>query len=139
MLIAVIDTGVFPHRLLGSRLRGGGDYLTGGDGLDDCDGHGTAVAGLLAAAAEPSGRGSTPIGIAPGARLLAIRQSSSSFEVSDPDGTTRPAGDTRTLAEAVVLAVRGGADVINISEMRRFQQFPRIIQCGRVAVPRRQP
>ncbi|WP_344723042.1 type VII secretion-associated serine protease mycosin [Pseudonocardia yunnanensis] len=115
VLIAVIDTGVFPHRLLGGRLRGGGDYLTGGDGLDDCDGHGTAVAGLLAAAAEPAGRGSTPIGIAPGARLLAIRQSSSSFEVSAPGGTTRPAGDTRTLAEAVVLAVREGADVINIS------------------------
>jgi len=115
-LIAVIDTGVAPHPLLGSRLRGGGDYLTGGDGLDDCDGHGTAVAGLLAAAAPPGERGSTPIGIAPQARLLAIRQSSPSFDVPAPDGTRRPAGDTDTLAEAVALAVRAGADVVNISE-----------------------
>ncbi|GAA1314622.1 type VII secretion-associated serine protease mycosin [Pseudonocardia xinjiangensis] len=117
-LVAVIDTGVYPHPLLGDRVRGAGDYLTGGDGLDDCDGHGTAVAGLLAAAAEPGSRGraATPIGIAPRARLLAIRQSSPSFEVPGPGGTTRPAGDTRTLAESVVLAVRKGADVVNISE-----------------------
>jgi membrane-anchored mycosin MYCP len=115
-LIAVIDTGVAPHPLLGSRLDGGGDYLTGRDGLDDCDGHGTAVAGLLAAAAEPGERGTTPIGIAPQAHLLSIRQSSPSFEVPAPDGGHRPAGDTGTLAEAVVLAVRSGADVINISE-----------------------
>jgi membrane-anchored mycosin MYCP len=115
-LVAVIDTGVAPHPLLGSRLRGGGDYLTGGDGLDDCDGHGTAVAGLIAAAAEPDEPTSTPIGIAPQARLLAIRQSSPSFDVPAPGGGRRPAGDTETLAEAVVLAVRAGADVINISE-----------------------
>ena len=115
-VIAVVDTGVSPHPLLGGRLRGGGDYLTGGDGLDDCDGHGTAVAGLLAAGAAPGARGSTPIGMAPGARLLSIRQSSPSFEVPGPDGTLRPAGDTSTLADAVVLAVRSGADVVNISE-----------------------
>jgi membrane-anchored mycosin MYCP len=115
-VIAVIDTGVAPHPLLGSRLRGGADYLTGGDGLDDCDGHGTAVAGLLAAAPVRGDRSSTPIGIAPQARLLAIRQSSPSFDVPAPDGGRRPAGDTGTLAEAVVLAVRSGADVVNISE-----------------------
>jgi membrane-anchored mycosin MYCP len=115
-LIAVIDTGVAPHPLLGARLRGGGDYLTGGDGLEDCDGHGTAVAGLIAAAGAPGERSSTPIGIAPQARLLAIRQSSPSYDVPASDGGWRPAGDTGTLAEAVVLAVRAGADVINISE-----------------------
>jgi membrane-anchored mycosin MYCP len=115
-VIAVIDTGVAPHPLLGSRLRGGGDYLTGGDGLDDCDGHGTAVAGLLAAAPVRGERSSTPVGIAPQARLLAIRQSSPSFDVPAPGGGRRPAGDTATLADAVVLAVRSGADVVNISE-----------------------
>ena len=115
-VIAVIDTGVAPHPLLGSRLRGGGDYLTGGDGLDDCDGHGTAVAGLLAAGPVRGERTSTPVGIAPQARLLAIRQSSPSFDVPAPDGGRRPAGDTATLADAVALAVRSGADVVNISE-----------------------
>jgi membrane-anchored mycosin MYCP len=115
-VIAVIDTGIAPHPLLGSRLRGGGDYLTGGDGLDDCDGHGTAVAGLLAAGPVRAGRSTTPVGIAPQAQLLAIRQSSPSFDVPAPDGGRRAAGDTATLAEAVVLAVRSGAGVINISE-----------------------
>jgi membrane-anchored mycosin MYCP len=115
-VIAVIDTGIAPHALLGSRLRGGGDYLTGGDGLDDCDGHGTAVAGLLAAAAVRGDRSTAPVGIAPQAQLLAIRQSSPSFDVPGPDGGRRPAGDTATLADAVMLAVRRGADVVNISE-----------------------
>ncbi|WP_343946307.1 type VII secretion-associated serine protease mycosin, partial [Pseudonocardia zijingensis] len=115
-VIAVIDTGVAPHPLLGARLQGGGDYLTGGDGLDDCDGHGTAVAGLLAAAPVRGERSSTPLGIAPQAQVLAIRQSSPSFDVPGPDGGRRAAGDTATLAEAVVLAVRSGADVVNISE-----------------------
>jgi membrane-anchored mycosin MYCP len=115
-VIAVIDTGIAPHPLLGSRLRGGGDYLTGGDGLDDCDGHGTAVAGLLAAGPVRGERSTTPVGIAPQAQLLAIRQSSPSFDVPAPDGGRRAAGDTATLAEAVALAVRSGADVVNISE-----------------------
>jgi membrane-anchored mycosin MYCP len=115
-VIAVIDTGIAPHPLLGSRLRGGGDYLTGGDGLDDCDGHGTAVAGLLAAGPVRGERSDAPVGIAPQAQLLAIRQSSPSFDVPAPGGGRRAAGDTATLAEAVVLAVRSGADVVNISE-----------------------
>ena len=114
-VVAVIDTGVSPHPRLGSRLRGGGDYLTGGSGLADCDGHGTAVAGIIAASAVGRGDGGVE-GIAPAAQVLAIRQSSPSFEVAGPDGTPRAAGDVRTLAEAIVLAVRSGATVINISE-----------------------
>jgi membrane-anchored mycosin MYCP len=116
--IAVIDTGVAPGDRFGPRLRGGGDYLTGGDGLDDCDGHGTAVAGLLAASPDLAGTAGRDgvVGIAPGAQLVAIRQSSPSFQVAGQDGAARGAGDVRTLAEAIVLAVRAGADVINISE-----------------------
>ncbi len=111
----MIDTGVAPHPLLAGRLRGGGDLLAGGDGLRDCDGHGTAVAGLLAAAAPPvNGRGTARLGVAPAARLLAIRQTSPSFTVSGPDGE-QPAGDTDTLAEAIGLATRAGAGIINIS------------------------
>lgn len=117
-VIAVIDTGVHPDARFGTRLRGGGDYLTGGDGLEDCDGHGTAVAGILAAASAPGSRAAGGfVGMAPAAQLLAIRQSSPSFEVPGPGGgTPRPAGDVATLADAIVLAVREGAGVINISE-----------------------
>jgi membrane-anchored mycosin MYCP len=114
-VIAVIDTGVYPHERFGSRLRPGGDYLTGGDGLDDCDGHGTAVAGILAASDGERDTGGV-VGIAPDAQVLAIRQSSPTHEVLGPDAALRPAGDTETLADAIVLAVRGGATVINISE-----------------------
>ncbi len=114
-VIAVIDTGVHPDPGFGTRLRGGGDYLTGGDGLDDCDGHGTAVAGILAAAPIPGSRTGF-VGMAPDAQLIAIRQSSPSFEVPGADGVARPAGDVATLADAIVLAVREGAGVINVSE-----------------------
>ncbi|MBY0440815.1 MAG: type VII secretion-associated serine protease mycosin [Mycobacteriaceae bacterium] len=48
--VAVIDTGVSPHPRLPD-LVGGGDYVVaGGDGLSDCDAHGTIVASLIAAA-----------------------------------------------------------------------------------------
>ncbi|MDP7732686.1 MULTISPECIES: type VII secretion-associated serine protease mycosin [Mycobacterium] len=47
--VAVIDTGVSPHPRL-TNLVGGGDYVeAGGDGLTDCDAHGTIVASLIAA------------------------------------------------------------------------------------------
>ena len=112
---AVIDTGVAPHPRLAGRLRGGGDYLTGGAGLADCDGHGTAVAGILAAA--PGGRaGGGVAGMAPAAQVLSIRLSSAAYAVASADGVPRPAGDLDTLADAIVLAVRSGATVVNISE-----------------------
>ena len=48
--VAVIDTGVSPHGRL-PNLTPGGDYvIAGGDGLSDCDAHGTLVASVLAAA-----------------------------------------------------------------------------------------
>ncbi|WP_196761727.1 S8 family serine peptidase, partial [Mycobacterium avium] len=55
--VAVIDTGVSPHPRL-TDLVGGGDYVTAGDGLADCDAHGTIVASLIAA--QPAD-GKTPL------------------------------------------------------------------------------
>ncbi len=56
--VAVIDTGVTPHPRL-PNLVGGGDYvMAGGDGLTDCDAHGTLVASLLAAMPD---NGITPL------------------------------------------------------------------------------
>jgi membrane-anchored mycosin MYCP len=106
--IAVIDTGVSPHSRLAKRLVGLGDALAGGTGLDDCDGHGTAVAGLIGAAADP---GDGFIGVAPDARILAVRQFSPT--VGSSDG--RPAGDLDSLAAAVRRSVEAGATVVNIS------------------------
>src|ERR1700731_701241 len=44
--IAVIDTGVAPHPRL-AHLIPGGDYVMAGDGLSDCDAHGTLVASMI--------------------------------------------------------------------------------------------
>ena len=46
--VAVIDTGVNPNPRL--PVVPGGDYIMGGDGLTDCDAHGTVVASVISAA-----------------------------------------------------------------------------------------
>ncbi len=50
--VAVIDTGVNPSPRL--PVVPGGDYIMGGDGLMDCDAHGTIVASVIAAAPQGS-------------------------------------------------------------------------------------
>ncbi|MCP2175127.1 membrane-anchored mycosin MYCP [Williamsia maris] len=116
--VAVIDTGVFRHPRLS--VTGGGDYVSSGDGTQDCDGHGTAVAGLIAAK-DSSSDGFA--GIAPDASIIAIRQTSGAYEPADTqresnDTSIKPDGygDVATLARAVVRAVNLRATVINISE-----------------------
>jgi len=52
--IAVIDTGVTPHPRL-PHLVPGGDYVMGGDGLSDCDAHGTLVASMIGGAPATAG------------------------------------------------------------------------------------
>ncbi len=47
--VAVIDSGVSPHPRF-QHLLAGGDYIMGGDGLSDCDAHGTIVASMIGAA-----------------------------------------------------------------------------------------
>ena len=117
-LVAVIDTGVRPHPRL-PEVSPGGDFVTSGDGTDDCDAHGTLVAGLIAAQPRPESGFS---GGAPGVKLLAIRQSSGHFadrSRSDDDAARNASGygDVRTLAMAVRRAAALGATVINISEV----------------------
>ncbi|MDQ3990123.1 MAG: type VII secretion-associated serine protease mycosin, partial [Actinomycetota bacterium] len=125
--VAVIDTGVNPHQRLEGRLVDGGDYVLGESGTSDCDGHGTVVAGIIAAAPD---RNTGFVGVAPDARILAIRQSSKFFEVEQADPETgrtvfSPPGDTVSLARAVVRAVETpGVTVINISEAACFPTGP---------------
>ena len=112
--VAVIDTGVARHRLL-PRLIPGGDYVSTGDGTQDCDGHGTIVAGIIGAAhpdGDPDGFG----GIAPDADVIAFRQSSNAFRPAEAPGESG-VGDVDTLAAAVRAAADAGASVINISSV----------------------
>lgn len=112
--VAVIDTGVQPHPRL-PRVIAGGDYVASGDGRQDCDGHGTVVAGIIAAGQDDADH-SGFTGVAPEATVIAIRQSSNMFgPVSDP--TSDGFGDVTTLAKAVRTAADMGASVINISSV----------------------
>jgi type VII secretion-associated serine protease mycosin len=105
--VAVIDTGVDNDN---SQLRQaidpdvrGEDYITpGGDGTDDPVGHGTKVAGIIAARPIP---GTGFVGIAPKATIIPIRQ-------NDAEGS----GTAGTMADAIDYAVGHGANVINISQ-----------------------
>ncbi len=112
-VVAVIDTGVRPGPRL-PNVDPGGDFVEATDGLSDCDGHGTLVAGLIAG--QPGADGFS--GVAPGARILSIRSTSARFGPRTPGAdqtTARVALDVATLARAIVRAVDLGARIINIS------------------------
>ncbi|MGB8391121.1 S8 family serine peptidase, partial [Mycobacterium sp.] len=89
--VAVIDTGVSRHRRLPDVVPGG-DYVSGGDGTQDCDAHGTLVAGIIAAA--PDSRDGFS-GVAPEATVIGIRQSSGKFAAAK-DRSRSGVGDVDT-------------------------------------------
>ncbi|KXO91106.1 peptidase [Tsukamurella tyrosinosolvens] len=113
--VAVIDSGVNRNNRL-PRLRGGGDYIGGGDGLLDCDHHGTLVAGIIAA--QPA-KGDGFVGVAPDSTIVSLRQTSAAYEIdSSKTGNAREAesaSNLTTLARAIVHAAKLNASVINIS------------------------
>lgn len=111
--VAVIDTGVSRHPRLPDVVPGG-DYVSTGDGAQDCDAHGTLVGGIIAAA--PSSNPDSFSGVAPEATLIGIRQSSAKF-ASATDRSRTGIGDVDTLAKAVRTAADLGASVINISSV----------------------
>jgi membrane-anchored mycosin MYCP len=111
--VALIDTGVSPHRRL-PEVVAGGDYVYTGDGTQDCDAHGTVVAGIIAAA--PDSRTDGLSGVAPDVTLISIRQSSVKFAPVD-DRSGNGFGDVETMAKAVRTAADLGASVINISSV----------------------
>lgn len=118
--VAVIDTGVNRHPRLPA-LQPGGDYVSDTDGTFDCDGHGTIVAGIIAARPSPE---DAFVGVAPDAEILSIRQLSTHYEAKNRQTGQAPGviasagyGNVITLAGAVVRAVEMGASVINISEV----------------------
>jgi type VII secretion-associated serine protease mycosin len=114
-LVAVIDTGVRPGPRL-PNVDPGGDFVETTDGLTDCDGHGTLVAGVIAG--QPGDDGFA--GVAPAARVLSIRTTSAKFSPRTPGGDpvlSRASLDVATLARAIVHAADLGARVINVSEV----------------------
>lgn len=105
--VAVIDTGVdrANPQLSGAIDTGAGKDLIdpkGGDGTNDTVGHGTKVAGLIAARPQ---EGTGFVGLAPDATIIPIRQN---------DGQGQ--GNAKSLSQAIDHAVAKGAQVINISQ-----------------------
>ena len=103
ILIAVIDTGInYSHPdLFGfeedGKVVGGHNFLDPGQPPLDTNGHGTHVAGIIAADGEISG-------VAPGARLLAYKVS------EDGEGVS-----SDLIVASIDMAASSGADIINIS------------------------
>jgi thermitase len=106
--IAIVDTGVaLDHPDLAGNLwtgpngEHGWDFVDGDDDPDDFHFHGTHVAGTAAAVA---GNGIGIAGVAPEARIMAVR-------ALDGDGS----GSTADIANGIDYASANGADVINLS------------------------
>jgi len=101
--IAVIDTGVnFEHPdLFGigdeGKILGGYDFIENDSTPQDTNGHGTQVAGIIAADGEITG-------IAPKSKILAYRVSEDGEAVS-----------SELIIKAIKQAIIDGADIINIS------------------------
>lgn len=72
--VAVIDSGSSPdHATLTGKVRPGIDYVApGGDGSCDENGHGTLIAGIIAAR-ETTSAGYRYYGVAPGAAIVPVR------------------------------------------------------------------
>jgi len=130
--VAVIDTGINGSPRVPAEP--GGDFVDKtGNGMSDCDSHGTLTASLIAGRPAPT---DGFIGVAPDARILSLRQTSANFQPvgarSDPNdpNSTQTAGSLRSLARAIVHAANMGAQVINISEAACYKITRPIDEAG---------
>ena len=102
-VVAVVDSGVdAAHPDLNGDVLPGTDYVaSGGNGFDDENGHGTHVAGIIAATAN---NGLGVAGLAQGVKILAVR-------ALDGHGS----GWDSDIASGIIYATDHGASVINLS------------------------
>ena len=113
VVVAVVDSGIDagnPH--LAGAVIGGVDLVGDGeraDGLTDTTGHGTAIAGQIAA--QPVAD-SGVVGLAPDARLLSVRVFRSEQQ-QDKDKGYGPT--SQRIADGIHWAADNGADIINVS------------------------
>jgi membrane-anchored mycosin MYCP len=110
--VAVIDSGIdYSSQLADSAQLG--DRVSAIDltntETEDCVGHGTAVAGIIAAADEQP-EGYPFAGVAPDAKILSIKVTNSAELTGDPG----------VESDAIIDAVRLGAGVINVSIQSNF-------------------
>lgn len=130
--VAVIDTGVNPNPRL--PVVPGGDYIMGGDGLSDCDAHGTVVASLISAAplgapmpaplpptpAFPAPAGGPPVGGPPAPAIGIAPPSSPGLPQAPPPAVPLPVDQPppQALSDGVA-GVAPHATVISIRQSSR--------------------
>ncbi|MEU5257702.1 type VII secretion-associated serine protease mycosin [Amycolatopsis sp. NPDC021455] len=95
--VAVIDTGVTRHPWFQNRLESGGEYVATPSqgqrpGLEDCDGHGTEVAGIIGAKPDDPEVGF--VGVAPDVTIRSYRQLSENYEPDTSTSTPPPNSST---------------------------------------------
>jgi subtilisin family serine protease len=117
-VVAVVDTGVHGgHEDLQGAVLPGADFVGGwgtqnaGNGQYDPNGHGTHVAGIIAARA---GNGKGIAGAAPDSKILPVRVMA---PVYDANGQliSQASGSAADVAAGVLWAANNGATVINLS------------------------
>jgi subtilisin family serine protease len=102
VVIAVVDTGVdLGHPDLQNNLMNGYSAINGVVTPQDDNGHGTHVAGIIAAISNNNKGG---VGLAPKCKIMPVKVLSGKGEGSDSD-----------IAEGIIWAVDHGANVINLS------------------------
>ena len=102
VVVAVVDTGVTASQAdLKGHVLSGRDFVAPGTPATDQNGHGTHVAGIIAAVA---GNHRGVAGLAKNARILPVR-------VLDADGS----GSSDDVAKGIIWAADHGAKVINLS------------------------
>jgi len=98
IIVSIIDTGIdFNHPDLEGKIIGGYDFVDNDDIPEDVNGHGTQVAGIIAANGNLKG-------IAPNSKILM-------YKVSE-DGESVP---SHLIIKAIEKSIKDGADIINIS------------------------
>jgi membrane-anchored mycosin MYCP len=125
VLVAVVDSGIDATNVhLRDAVVGGIDLVRDGadaQGLSDVEGHGTAIAGQIAAR-EYAGSG--VIGLAPAAQLLSVRV----FRGTDDQSIEAGFGPTSArMAEGIRYAADAQAQIINVS-MSDFASTPELEQ-----------
>jgi len=101
VVVAVLDTGVDPHHPdLKDNLVEGWNFVDNNEDTTDLDGHGTHVAGIIAAVAN---NGVGIAGVAPRAKIMPLKV------------ITARGGNWLGLTEAIQYAVDHGADIISMS------------------------
>ncbi len=108
--VAVVDSGVDPGNAhLGKAVLRGTSFVPGDPtGREDVLGHGTGIAGIVAARYVD---GSALLGVAPDAKILPVRV----FVDEDASQTLPFEPDTGRMARGIRWAVLHGADVVNVS------------------------